>query len=279
MSQVFPLNSNSVRLDIALVELGLARSRNQAANLIESGRVIVDGRVGRKASQPVTEDAKISILDAEDYVSRAGHKLAKALEAFGSIDLVGKTALDVGASTGGFTDVLLSQGASKGFALDVGHDQMVDELRQNSRVVCIYGFNARELSLDTLSSATGSAIGPDTIDLVVADLSFISLTLVLQQIQATAPNAEMVLLIKPQFEVGKQSLSASGIVTDHRLRTGAMKQVVEETNRLKLGIKGLVRSEFPGTHGNVEYVLWISPHEPLNQSKWTAEIEKLAKAG
>lgn len=247
--------------------------------MIESGRVVVDGRPGRKASQPVTEDAKISILDAEDYVSRAGHKLAKALTTFGAIDLVGKTALDVGASTGGFTDVLLRQGVEKVIAIDVGHDQMVEELRRNSRVVCIEGFNARELSIESLNQATGLALNDSSIEFVVADLSFISLTLVLEQLKVTAPQADMVLLIKPQFEVGKQSLSASGIVTDHRLRAGAIKQVVAETDRLRLGIRGLVRSEFPGTHGNVEYVLWISPNEPLNQSKWTAEIDKLAKAG
>jgi 23S rRNA (cytidine1920-2'-O)/16S rRNA (cytidine1409-2'-O)-methyltransferase len=205
--------------------------------------------------------------------------LAKALEAFGSLELVGKTALDVGASTGGFTDVLLRKGISRVIAIDVGHDQMVSELRENPRVICVEGFNARELSLETLSQASGIAIESSTIDFVVADLSFISLTLVLEQLHLTAPMADMVLLIKPQFEVGKQSLSASGIVTDHRLRAGAINQVIAETARLRLGVRGLVRSEFPGTHGNVEYVLWISPNEPLNQSKWSAEAERLAKAG
>jgi 23S rRNA (cytidine1920-2'-O)/16S rRNA (cytidine1409-2'-O)-methyltransferase len=266
-----------VRIDVTLVERGLARSRNQAATLVESSRVLINGKAARKASQTVLETDKILVLEAVDYVSRAGHKLANALDKFADLDLVGKTALDVGASTGGFTDVLLRRGAALVYAIDVGHDQMVPELAENPRVISIEGFNARELSTSELALRAGKADSEISIEVVVGDLSFISLTLVLKQISDTAPAAEMVLLIKPQFEVGKQSLSAHGLVTDHRLRAGAIKQVVDEAHSLGLGIRGLEKSELPGTHGNVEYLLWISSKEPVNRSKWTERIETIAR--
>jgi 23S rRNA (cytidine1920-2'-O)/16S rRNA (cytidine1409-2'-O)-methyltransferase len=274
-----------VRLDILLVETGHARSRKHASDLIDAQRVIVDGKPARKASMAVAEDSALKVLDAIDYVSRAGHKLAKALDAFGALEVRGKVALDVGASTGGFTDVLLRRGATKVIALDVGHDQLVPELRENPNVITIEGFNARELSPETLADAIAGA-GPDgaaamaisgQIEVIVADLSFISLTLVLEQLASVGPGADMVLLIKPQFEVGKQSLHASGIVNDWTLRAGAIRQVLDAAHDLGLGVRGLVRSELPGTHGNIEYVLWISPLEPVNRSKWSDRIESLAK--
>ena len=266
-----------MRIDLVLVERGLARSRNHASTLVESNRVLINGKAARKSSQNVEENDKIAVLESIDYVSRAGHKLAKALDVFTEIDLVGKTALDVGASTGGFTDVLLRRGIAKVFAIDVGHEQMVEQLFDHPKVICVEGFNARELSPATLAERTGIQQSLINIDVVVADLSFISLTLVLEQMLSVAPKAEFVLLVKPQFEVGKQSLSAHGLVNDHNLRAGAIKQVVDEATKLGMGIKGLERSELPGTHGNVEYVLWISPNEPVNQSKWTDRIESVAK--
>lgn len=266
-----------MRIDLVLVERGLARSRNHASTLVESNRVLINGKAARKSSQNVEENDKIAVLESIDYVSRAGHKLAKALDVFTEIDLVGKTALDVGASTGGFTDVLLRRGIAKVFAIDVGHEQMVEQLFDHPKVICVEGFNARELSPATLAERTGLQQSLINIDVVVADLSFISLTLVLEQMLSVAPKAEFVLLVKPQFEVGKQSLSAHGLVNDHNLRAGAIKQVTDEAARLGLGIRGLERSELPGTHGNIEYVLWISPNEPVNQSKWTDRIESVAK--
>jgi 23S rRNA (cytidine1920-2'-O)/16S rRNA (cytidine1409-2'-O)-methyltransferase len=268
-----------MRLDIVLVERELARSRNHASTLIEANRVMVNGRAAKKSSQPVTEDAEIIVLDAVEYVSRAGHKLAKALDAFGDIDIKGKICLDVGASTGGFTDVLLRRGAEHVLAIDVGHDQFVPELLNNSRVTSIEGFNARDLAPESLAQLTGWNQDRLKFDIVVADLSFISLTLVLAQIASIAPTGDYILLIKPQFEVGKQSLHASGIVTDHRLRAGAIHQVVECAFDLGLGVRGLVRSELPGTHGNIEYVLWISPMELVNKSKWNDKIDAIAREG
>ncbi|MEY4434872.1 MAG: hypothetical protein RIR16_912 [Actinomycetota bacterium] len=267
-----------MRLDVALVDRSLARSRKHAVELIEADRVFLDSKIARKAAQNVTEDSKISVLESNDYVSRAGHKLAKALDVFGELDPRDKTALDVGASTGGFTDVLLRRGIAKVIALDVGHDQLVPELRKNPKVSCIEGFNARELSPETLAKALGVTVESlPNIELVVGDLSFISLTLVLEPILKVAPNAEYVLLIKPQFEVGKQSLSANGLVNDHRLRAFAINQVVDEAIRLGLGIRGLALSELPGTHGNLEYLLWISKNEPRNKSQWENRIAQIAK--
>ena len=268
-----------MRLDVALVERGLARSRGHASELISADRVVVAGKPARKASQDVTEDASIEVKTAEDYVSRAGMKLAKALDAFSDLRVAGTRALDVGASTGGFTDVLLRNGARSVIALDVGHDQLVDEIRHDLRVSVVEGFNARELSLTTLAEALGLDPSDEIlqIDLIVADLSFISLTLVMEQLKSVAPTAEMVLLIKPQFEVGKQSLSASGIVNDWSLRAGAIRQVVDFAQELGLGVRQIVKSELPGTHGNIEYLLWISAQEPINRSKWSDKIEELAK--
>jgi 23S rRNA (cytidine1920-2'-O)/16S rRNA (cytidine1409-2'-O)-methyltransferase len=266
-----------LRIDLRLVELDLARSRNQASSLIENNRVLINGKAAKKSSQPVVEEDQITVLDAVDYVSRAGHKLARALDVFAELEIVDKTALDIGASTGGFTDVLLRRGAKLVFAIDVGHDQLVVELFEHSKVISVEGFNARELSPETLAERSGIPAAQQKIDLVVADLSFISLTLVLEQALSVAPKADFVLLIKPQFEVGKQSLSAHGIVNDHRLRAGAIRQVVEFASKLGLGIRGLVRSDLPGTHGNIEYVLWISPNQPVNPSKWEDRIDLVAK--
>jgi 23S rRNA (cytidine1920-2'-O)/16S rRNA (cytidine1409-2'-O)-methyltransferase len=151
---------------------------------------------------------------------------------------------------------------------------MVVELKENPKVTCIEGFNARELSPQTLAEA---GVTKADFDVVVADLSFISLTLVLEQILSVAHGADLVLLIKPQFEVGRQSLSANGIVNDYRLRAGAIRQVVDHANSLGCGIRGLVRSALPGTHGNIEYVLWISSKEAQNSGQWSEIIDSLAK--
>ena len=242
---------------------------------MEANRVIINGRPAKKASQDVPAGAKLEILDAVDYVSRAGHKLAKALDSFGALEIVGKQALDVGASTGGFTDVLLRRGASKVIAIDVGHDQIVPELLGNPRVTSIEGFNARELSPESLADALGKPV-PE-IEIVVADLSFISLTLVLDGMISVAPKADYVLLVKPQFEAGKHSLNAHGIVVDHRARAGAIEQVALHAEKLGLRIVDLARSQLPGTHGNIEYVLWMSPNRGEYLSQWTERISALTK--
>ena len=275
------MDQNSTRLDLALVERGLARSRNQASSLIESRRVFIDGKEARKSSQPIPLSAELVVLEAIDYVSRAGHKLAAALEEFTEIEVVGKTCLDIGASTGGFTDVLLRYGASKVVAIDVGHSQFAESLLENRMVINIENFNARDLTQQNLQKVVGSKldqkITDDTFALVVADLSFISLTLVLAQMSQIAPRANFVLLIKPQFEVGKKSLDASGIVNDHRLRAGAIRQVLDEAKAQGLNIQGLIKSPLPGTHGNVEFLVWLSSVETDHSLDWSGRIDELAK--
>jgi len=275
------LDQNSTRLDVALVERGLAKSRNQASSLIESRRVFIDGREARKSSQPVPETSELVVLEAIDYVSRAGHKLAAALEEFTEIEIVGKICLDVGASTGGFTDVLLRYGASTVIALDVGHSQLAESLVDNRMVINIENFNARDLTQENLQKLVGSRldqkITDNTISLVVADLSFISLTLVLAQMSQVAPKADFVLLIKPQFEVGKKSLDASGIVNDHRLRASAIRQVLDEAKAQGLNIQGLIKSPLPGTHGNVEFLVWLNSVETDHSVDWSGRIDELAK--
>lgn len=268
---------SQLRLDLALVERGLARSRNQAASLIESGRVFIGGKEAKKSSQQVGIDAEIVVLEAEDYVSRAGHKLAHALKEF-EINPSGKLCLDVGASTGGFTDVLLKNGASQVIALDVGHDQINPTLLDDPRVINLENVNARSMSLPQLSKMTGLQLRPESIGIVVTDLSFISLTLVLEQIAAVAPKAEIVLLIKPQFEVGKNSLEASGIVNDYRLRAFAIRQVIEAAKSVGLGLHGLSKSPIPGTHGNQEYLAWFNSVETDWEIDWSGRIEELAKS-
>jgi 23S rRNA (cytidine1920-2'-O)/16S rRNA (cytidine1409-2'-O)-methyltransferase len=275
------LDQNSTRLDVALVERGLAKSRNQASSLIESRRVFIDGREARKSSQPVPETSELVVLEAIDYVSRAGHKLAAALEEFTEIEIVGKICLDVGASTGGFTDVLLRYGASNVIALDVGHSQLAESLVDNRMVINIENFNARDLTQENLQKLVGSRldqkITDHTISLVVADLSFISLTLVLAQMSQVAPKADFVLLIKPQFEVGKKSLDASGIVNDHRLRASAIRQVLDEAKSQGLNIQGIIKSPLPGTHGNIEFLVWLNSVETDHSVDWSGRIDELAK--
>lgn len=238
------------RLDAELVRRGLARSREQAADLIESRSVLVGGI---PASKPATQvDAETSIVlqgERDDFVSRGGHKLAGALEVFSEIVVAGKRCLDAGASTGGFTDVLLRHDAAQVVAVDVGYGQLAWELRQDPRVIILDRTNIRHL--------TGEMVGAP-IDLVVADLSFISLTLVLPALAAVSkPDADFVLMVKPQFEVGREKLGAGGVVRDLHLRRGAVLDVAESAYDVGLGTLGIAASPLPGPAGNVEYFLWL----------------------
>jgi 23S rRNA (cytidine1920-2'-O)/16S rRNA (cytidine1409-2'-O)-methyltransferase len=232
----------------------------------------VNGKVATKAAQKISESDTLAITAGPDFVSRAGQKLADALNEFG-ITPTG-WCLDAGASTGGFTQVLLENGASGVLAVDVGHDQLATELRNHPQVINLENCNLRDLTPERLSEVTGRSFD---FSLVVADLSFISLTLVLEQLKLLAPLAPMVLLIKPQFEVGKHSLNASGIVTDWRERRRALEQVVDCAASLGYQITGLVQSSIKGTHGNTEYLLWITPNGQDNRPQWSEEISQLAK--
>lgn len=242
--------SDSQRLDSLLAARGLARSRNQAAALIVAGGVRVDGRTRRKPATRVPVSARIDIEDTGRYVSRAAHKLIAALDAFG-IDPIGALALDLGASTGGFTQVLRERGASPVIALDVGHDQLAAEVREDPGVIVVEGRNARLLSARALAEATGVTCRPG---IVTGDLSFISLRQVLPAIASVAdPAADVILLIKPQFEVGRTGIRA-GIVTDPGQRAGAVTGVLDAAWASGLGTEGLIASPVLGMHGNREYL-------------------------
>ena len=239
-----------------MVRRGLARSRDHAVDLIESRSVLV---AGIPASKPATQvDAETSILlagERDDYVSRGGHKLAGALDTFSEIIVAGKVALDAGASTGGFTDVLLKRGAAKVIAVDVGYGQLAWELRQDPRVIIHDRTNIRTINPELLG---------ERVEIVVADLSFISLTLVMPAlVSVTKPEADFLIMVKPQFEVGRENLGAGGVVRDPLLRKGAVLEVANSAYDMGLGTLGVVASPLPGPSGNVEYFLWLRRGAPV----------------
>jgi 23S rRNA (cytidine1920-2'-O)/16S rRNA (cytidine1409-2'-O)-methyltransferase len=243
------------RLDAELVRRGLARSREAATDLIAAGNVLVSGMPASKAATQVDAETSITLKDDHaEFVSRGGHKLAGALDKFTQIDVSGKTALDAGASTGGFTDVLLKRGAKKVVAVDVGYGQLAWELQKDERVKILDRVNVRNLTAAQVA---------EEIDLVVADLSFISLKLVLPALISVAKEgADFLVMVKPQFEVGKEKLGAGGVVRDVHLRKEAIVAVADSAFALTLGTLGVVASPLPGPSGNVEYFLWLRKGAP-----------------
>jgi 23S rRNA (cytidine1920-2'-O)/16S rRNA (cytidine1409-2'-O)-methyltransferase len=254
------------RLDAELVRRGLARSREQAGELVAAGRVAVAGQPAVKPATQVGRDTPITVTDSAEpgYVSRGGHKLAGALEVFGLV-VAGRNALDAGASTGGFTDVLLRAGAAHVVAADVGYGQLAWSLRTDPRVTVMDRVNVR--TLDRVIPVP---------DLVVADLSFISLTLVLPAlVGAAAPEADFVVLVKPQFEVGKGRVGAGGVVRDSTDRSASIEKVAGAAGELGLGVQGITASPLPGPAGNVEYFLWLRRGAPpLDPSQLRRAIEE-----
>lgn len=239
------------RLDQELVGRGLARSRTHAAKLIADGKVSSGGTVLTKASLQCGPETVLEVqAHAEDaYVSRAGHKLAGALDAFPAVSVSGKRCLDAGASTGGFTDVLLKRGAAQVVAVDVGHGQLVPALREDPRVVVHEGLNVRYMDSGQIGG---------TAALTVADLSFISLSLVMAPLAAcTDPGGELLLMVKPQFEVGRERLSRTGVVSSPQERRRAVAGVARAALDAGLDLSGLAESPLPGQDGNVEYFLWM----------------------
>jgi 23S rRNA (cytidine1920-2'-O)/16S rRNA (cytidine1409-2'-O)-methyltransferase len=248
------------RLDAELVRRGLARSREHAAELVSAGRVMVAGNAAGKAATQVTQDAPIAIQDQgtePGYVSRGGRKLAGALAAFTGLTVAGKRCLDAGA---GFTDVLLRAGAAHVVAVDVGYGQLAWSLRSDERVTVLDRVNVRHLRPEQVAPAP---------DLVTADLSFISLSLVLPAlVDCAAPDADFVLLVKPQFEAGKGRVGPGGVVRDPGLRASAVESVAAAAAALGLGVAGVAASPLPGPAGNVEYFLWLKRGSPpLDQAR------------
>jgi 23S rRNA (cytidine1920-2'-O)/16S rRNA (cytidine1409-2'-O)-methyltransferase len=265
-----------LRLDAELVRRGLARSRDHAAELVAEGRVSVSGARATKAATAVTTDVALvvaadpALKGGEEYVSRGGHKLAGALAAFLPEGLVvaGRRCLDAGASTGGFTDVLLREGAREVVAVDVGYGQLAWRLQQDERVQVHDRTNVRDLDLDMIG-------GP--VDLVVGDLSFISFTLVLDAlIGVAADGADLVPMVKPQFEVGKERVGKGGVVRDPALRAEAVATVADAAAARGWGARAVTVSPLPGPSGNVEFFLWLRRGPGAIGA---AEIEAVVSAG
>ena len=261
------------RLDAELVRRGLARSREHASQLIADGRVTVRGTVAAKPATGVETDAPVVVRDLDDdpdWASRGAHKLIGALDAF-PIQVTGRRCLDAGASTGGFTDVLLRRGAKQVVAADVGRGLLVWRLQTDDRVTVLDKTNVRALTPEQ----TG---GP--VDLVVADLSFISLRLVLPALLACATeDADLLPMVKPQFEVGKERLGSGGVVRDPALRADAVRSVLREAGELGLRPHGVVASPLPGPSGNVEYFLWLRRGNPLGDAAVVELVETAVREG
>lgn len=243
------------RLDAELVRRGLARSRADAADLIAQGRVSVAGLTATKPATAVApaDPVNLTVDAGPAYASRGGHKLAGALDAFG-VGVAGRRCLDAGASTGGFTDVLLRRGADSVVAVDVGYGQLAWSLQTDARVRVLDRFNVRDLG--------PRDVGPP-VELIVADLSFISLALVLPALAAVAaPGADLLPMVKPQFEVGRGRVGSGGVVRDPELRAAAVTGVAEAAARQGLGVAGVEASSLPGPAGNIEYFLWLRGDAP-----------------
>lgn len=240
------------RLDKLLVARDLARSRNRAQRLIRAGEVRVDGQIADKPGMRYPQDATIMVAERPPFVGRGGEKLEAALQRF-PVDVEGRVAADVGASTGGFTDCLLQRGAAKVYAIDVGYGQLAWKLRQDPRVLVMERTNARYL--ESL---------PEPVGLVVSDVSFISLRLIYQAaINWLTPDGDIVSLIKPQFEAGRTQVGKGGVVRDPAVHREVLETVTCFMADLGLGLQGLMASPLVGPAGNVEFLGWWRRGEPV----------------
>jgi 23S rRNA (cytidine1920-2'-O)/16S rRNA (cytidine1409-2'-O)-methyltransferase len=241
--------TTKTRLDVILVDRGLAPSRERARALILAGQVTIDGQVVSKAGAPVKPDARVELaVPDHPYVGRGGLKLAGALDAF-AIDPRGRRALDVGASTGGFTDVLLQRGAADVIALDVGHNQLDWRLRSDPRVIVREGVNARSLTADDV---------PHAVSLATIDVAFISLRHILPALPPfLAPGADVVALVKPQFEAGREEVGARGIVSDPAVHEAVIARVTEAAAACGLARLAMAPSPITGATGNQEFFLHL----------------------
>ena len=248
------------RLDSLLVELGLVDSRSKAQRLIKAGYVLVDGVQASKSAMNVSSVSSITVDKGDDYVSRGAYKLVGAFEVFAENGLpspAGMSCLDIGASTGGFTEVLLRRGAQQVIALDVGHGQLDPRIDADSRVIRMDGVNIRDVTVDSL---------PYRPQMIVSDVSFISLTYVIPVIATLAASgAHIVLLVKPQFEVGREGLGKGGIVEDPTLREQALQTVIQCAAQHGLQVISTAPSPIEGTHGNAEYLLYARQTRELNE--------------
>jgi 23S rRNA (cytidine1920-2'-O)/16S rRNA (cytidine1409-2'-O)-methyltransferase len=242
------MKASKIRIDQLLVERGLAESRTRAQALIMAGQVLLGDKRADKPGQQVADDAKLTVKGQDHpWVSRGGVKLAHALEVFG-IDVAGAVAIDVGSSTGGFTDVLLSKGAVRVYAVDSGTNQLAWRLRQDPRVIVQEQTSARILTAEHI---------PEPVDLIVCDASFISLSKVLERPMTFAQKgAQLVALIKPQFEAGKAEIGKGGVVRDAAVHERVCTEVRDWLEASSWAVKGLTESPITGPKGNVEFLIW-----------------------
>ncbi len=254
------------RLDKVLVALGLVATRAKARGMIMAGDVMVNGVRVDKAGTAVSFEADIQLKNPMPYVGRGGYKLAGALSEFG-IDVNGRICADVGACTGGFTDVLLQNGAAKVYAIDVGYGQLDWKLRQDKRVVVMERTNARYV--DSL---------PEQVAFVAIDVSFISLRLILPAVQQwLAPEADVVALIKPQFEAGPAQVGKGGVVREKAVRREVLQDILSWIEKHHWQVAGLMQSTIEGADGNVEYLVWLQIGEEGDIEEWTAVIDQLTE--
>ena len=245
-----------IRLDIYMVENGITSSRERAKELISKGGVSVNGVPAKKAGQAVSETDTITLsIEEIPYVSRGGLKLEKAISEF-SLELTNKTAMDIGASTGGFTDCMLKCGAVKVYAVDVGTDQLHESLKTDSRVI-----NLEKTNIRTLPESKAECV-----DFISIDVSFISLSLVLPHaLRFLKENGQIVALIKPQFEAGKAALNKKGVVKDEKIHLSVIKSVIEFAENIGLFVSGLTYSPVRGPEGNIEYLVFLTKKASDNE--------------
>lgn len=265
--------SRRTRVDAELVRRGLARSRQQAAELIGAGKVTIDGIPAVKPATAVTLTAALAVAEdgERNWVSRGAHKLIGALDTF-EITVADRACLDAGASTGGFTEVLLDRGAARVVAVDVGYGQLAWSLRTDPRVVVVERTNVRGLTPEVIG-------GPA--ELIVADLSFISLATVLPALTGCAsPDADIVPMVKPQFEVGREQVGAGGVVSDRGLRADAVRSVAHRAAEFGWGTVAVTASPLPGPSGNVEYFLHLrAAAAPLTGAALDAAVQDAVAKG
>ncbi len=260
--------ARKARLDAELVRRGLARSRQHAVDLVAEGKVRIAGLPAHKVSTAVDPTTPLQVKEStgEDVVSRGAHKLAGALDHWPELQVEGRRCLDAGASTGGFTQVLLRRGAATVVAVDVGYGQLAWSLRSDDRVQIYDRTNVRDLTPDLIGGQ---------VQLVVADLSFISLTLVLPALaRCLCPDGDGVVMVKPQFEAGRAAVGAGGVVRDAQTRVAAVYRVATAALGLGLGTAGVTASPLPGPAGNVEYFLWLrGDANPVDEATIAAAVE------
>ncbi len=254
------------RLDVLLFERGLAESRQKAQALIMAGLVYVEGRKVDKAGAPVGEDAPLEVRgDGLKYVSRGGYKLEKAMETW-PISLDGAVCADIGASTGGFTDCMLQNGAARVYAVDVGYGQFAWKLRQDPRVVCLERTNARYLTHEQVS---------DELDFASVDVSFISLSLILPPLRSLMrPSAQAVCLIKPQFEAGRDKVGKKGVVRDQKVHLEVLENFLGHAAAAGFTVRGVTWSPIRGPEGNIEYLGWLSAGQG---ERWQGDLSSVVE--